>query len=905
MDRRTPRNPESLKRYFIDVAYTIENNSPIIHIFSRNEKLEPVHDVFYGFSPYCYITKEALKILKKEHFKFKSLISGFRSSYSSLYKVEVNTPREIAELKSILKKERSYKAVQEGDIEYKIRYIINKGIKTGYFVKNKQPIPEYFTVTPRIWFIDIETFAREVETSKALDPIISISIFDNYTNSYYVLSSRKFPSINLVEVLNSQPKNLVTNFLENEIELLVEFNRLIDELNPDFLASFTKYDLKYLIRRIARKNLKCKLARIGEAKITGRDEIKIPGRGFIDLQFAYRILLGKMLKWESLDAIAQRELGYGKLKITSVYDTWLSNPEFVIKYNLRDVELIKEIDKKRGLMEYFLALKNFVGCPIEYAFTSNSRADILYLRKCYNKFILPNRRVLPGRFKGWSYKGAIVFEPIPGIYDYVAVLDFTAQYPSIIRTWNISFETLHPSGNLIIDEEHRFKSRPKGITVEIIEEFLELRNQLKAKMKNARKNSDTYHKLKAQERAIKTCLESVYGLYGFKGKPGSKFSKAFRLFNPVIAEAIPLAARKLRTLSPSRIRDWIRDNRTKKDPVTGKRVQCEVTPESITMWLKRHPDVKATLEREIIEKEDKITISETIFENHAFLEIPSVKRWVTILRANKVKERSIQNFLYRLKYICTGQLTKQGDRIEDYPLKHPDRLTKEDVVHYIAEREKRGLLTRPFRIVARNFFRLGRGLDISDMVSGMGEHEGLYSDLYVSKQKIYEILDYLKSLNKTAYLASKFAYKTGSRLTATLSASIENVNFQEHTITLFEKSSRRREKRKLVKLIPPDLWEELDLKNKKGKIFEIEERELRKLVRTALKAIVPEIEKRIFMPFHFWRHMFAQHMLRASGWNYGLVAALGHWDPSTLRRYYGEPPQSVIRSFGLETLPKI
>jgi len=42
------------------------------------------------------------------------------------------------------------------------------------------------------------------------------------------------------------------------------------------------------------------------------------------------------------------------------------------------------------------------------------------------------------------------------------------------------------------------------------------------------------------------------------------------------------------------------------------------------------------------------------------------------------------------------------------------------------------------------------------------------------------------------------------------------------------------------------------------------------------------------MPFHFFRHQFAQHGLRATGWNTSLIAKLGGWTVGTLERYYGK-----------------
>ena len=98
----------------------------------------------------------------------------------------------------------------------------------------------------------------------------------------------------------------------------------------------------------------------------------------------------------------------------------------------------------------------------------------------------------------------------------------------------------------------------------------------------------------------------------------------------------------------------------------------------------------------------------------------------------------------------------------------------------------------------------------------------------------------------------------------------------------------------------------MELEPKEGRIFKgLKGQVLNELLREAYRVVIPEIASRIPFPFHFWRHMFAQHMLRASGWNYGLVASLGHWSLEALRRYYGLPPKEELRKFGLATLPRI
>ncbi|MEM2103196.1 MAG: 3'-5' exonuclease, partial [Candidatus Bathyarchaeia archaeon] len=49
--------------------------------------------------------------------------------------------------------------------------------------------------------------------------------------------------------------------------------------------------------------------------------------------------------------------------------------------------------------------------------------------------------------KGKKYKGAIVVEPVPGVHFNVAVMDFPSLYPSIIKVWNLGYQSIlcpHP-----------------------------------------------------------------------------------------------------------------------------------------------------------------------------------------------------------------------------------------------------------------------------------------------------------------------------------------------------------------------------------------------------------------------------------------------------------------------------
>jgi hypothetical protein len=362
---------------------------------------------------------------------------------------------------------------------------------------------------------------------------------------------------------------------------------------------------------------------------------------------------------------------------------------------------------------------------------------------------------------------------------------------------------------------------------------------------------------------------------------------------------IPQIALELKTLSPSRIADRILSKR-----------HVERKPESVTMWFSRNSSVHDQLSKELAGSlpSEKQVVDQTIFEKASFEELFSVKKWIQDLTLRNAKEATIRGWVNLLKRVCRGEVQ---DRvlIRDWTLKHPDRLTLQDAKDFLYELKKRHQRIREWALMLRNFLTSGREIIVSstDISGRLEDDAGQYADLYTSKQKIYEIFDYLNQRNHMAYLISKFSYKTASRLTASLEAQWAFLNHEEKEITVFEKATKGKAKTRCVKLLPDDLYAELmQLPSKRGKIFKgLEAKELNRLLREAYGVVIPEIAQRIPKPFHFWRHMFAQQMLRASNWNYGLVASLGHWSLETLRRYYGRPPKETIKTFGLETLPQI
>lgn len=351
---------------------------------------------------------------------------------------------------------------------------------------------------------------------------------------------------------------------------------------------------------------------------------------------------------------------------------------------------------------------------------------------------------------------------------------------------------------------------------------------------------------------------------------------------------VPKAARQLRTLSTTKIAKWVKTNRTRITPL-GKKQQHEITPQSVSMWFNRHSSIHKALREEIGSEEiSRSAVTEDLFQNGVFREIPCIKKWLGKLVAKEAKNVSINNFVNTIKFVCQGILPF-NKQILEWGLVHPQDLTLELALDYLVKLREVTKHTRRFRIALRNFLK-SRGVEDYDDISGKADsEEGKYAHLYVPKPQIDEILRKVDERNHEVYLASKFAFKTAARLGATLTAHAKyyfKVGNQQY-IYVFEKASRGKSKRKMKKFIPQGLYAEL---RKEGKLFNVDERTINKTLRAVYKEVIPLIEKELKMPFHFWRHMFAQHMLRATTpfWFTSRVAKMGGWTTEALERYYGK-----------------
>jgi len=136
--------------------------------------------------------------------------------------------------------------------------------------------------------------------------------------------------------------------------------------------------------------------------------------------------------------------------------------------------------------------------------------------------------------KGKKYKGAIVVEPVPGVHFNVAVMDFPSLYPSIIKVWNLGYQSVlcsHPEcrSNIIPDTPNWVCKQKRALESLLIGSLRDLRVEwYKPKSKDKALSAELRSWYNIAQGALKVILNASYGVFG---------AESFDLYCPPVAEA--------------------------------------------------------------------------------------------------------------------------------------------------------------------------------------------------------------------------------------------------------------------------------------------------------------------------------------------------------------------------------
>jgi DNA polymerase elongation subunit (family B) len=299
--------------------------------------------------------------------------------------------------------------------------------------------------------IEVEMLSGLPDVEKAENELTSIAIHDSATNQYWVLVMDREGK--LVEK-KTEKAHVIP--LRTEAQLLLKYLEIYEYINPTIVTGWNidYFDTPYLYNRIKRilgeRNAN-RLSPIGECFWSPyRKRFFMAGVSYLDYLSLYKNFTYSELDSYRLDSIAQRELGRGKIEYSGNLDILFETDiEKFIEYNLVDVELVVEFDRKLQFIDTARGICHAGHVPYEdFVYSSKylEGALLTYLKR--KNIVAPNKpadrreRMEALRENNEEkFIGAYVKAPIVGKYDWIYDLDLTSLYPSIIMSINISPET--------------------------------------------------------------------------------------------------------------------------------------------------------------------------------------------------------------------------------------------------------------------------------------------------------------------------------------------------------------------------------------------------------------------------------------------------------------------------------
>ena len=520
--------------YCIVSSSYVKDNSDLDIVLLLRDKEGKRTKRFFPFLPYFFVREEQFKILKLYLDKIDdncilSTSFGFRGiDGSKLEKIVVNDPNTISQMNSSVREDNNPVLLYESNLFFHYRFLIDNGFITG-ITEDNNPV-EVESRHKRI-FIDIEVLS-EKEPRNFIYPIIIIGIYDPLLKEYHSIFTGKSFQIN-PEIFKTEPRRTILHPCSNEEELISTFAEVWNKLEPDVVVSFSPFDMEYLVHRMSLLGISPSfLSPI--FKITWTRKLHVHCLHILDYAELYRKVFGEPV-WNTLDFISKKELGYGKLEISSIPKEWKNDYRKVVEYNLRDVELLKDLEDEIGIIDnYLMLIWSVTGLDLMDCLIPNRVGDILHLREIKGEYIFPNESQATGE----RYYGALVLCENPGLHQNVAIFDWTELYPTLMEDFHMSFDTFDPYGDIKLRNGIGFTSSKIGCTVALMKPFRKWRQEIKERIKIS--SGKERARLKLLSSAIKAIINAEYGLYGQKIK-----NFVSRLYDPRIAGAITFVGREI------------------------------------------------------------------------------------------------------------------------------------------------------------------------------------------------------------------------------------------------------------------------------------------------------------------------------------------------------------------------
>lgn len=358
---------------------------------------------------------------------------------------------------------------------------------------------------PIVGYLDIETSSLE-GFPNVEDPIEDLQLVSLRVNDKTWIFGLK--ELNKDSDIAKQMNNYEYFCCENQYKLLMTFLLYLHKLQVDIISGWNVegFDIPFLInksRKLEKQKNKiqnlfspyCKIFEndINLIKKNKKGEYSIAGIQIMDYLRMYKKFTYVTRESYKLGQIAEIELNKGKQDFGEYKDLnelYAKNFELFTLYNYRDVEIIAELEVKLGIIVLCISLAYYAGINFIDVFSPIKTWEAII----YNNLMKDNIIVKEQKFGKIeeTYPGAYVSQPRPGLYDWIVSFDVESLYPSLIRAYNMSFETLIENeknlsgkkynGEVCVTSHSKFRIDKKGLFPTVLEKIMIERKDWKKKM---------------------------------------------------------------------------------------------------------------------------------------------------------------------------------------------------------------------------------------------------------------------------------------------------------------------------------------------------------------------------------------------------------------------------------------
>ncbi|MBU2476484.1 DNA-directed DNA polymerase [Candidatus Micrarchaeota archaeon] len=535
------------KGILLDIDSIQENEKSVVRLYVKTgKKIEIFKDT--EFQPYFFAEvsdkkKAEQEIMEKEFIGKESKAKAVKieEGKENSLKIYFNSTTDLVTARETIKEIPSVKEKREYDLIFTSRYLIDKGLEplNGIELETEEnriisaKKTEIEKLDLNCFAFDFETFSGDKLSDPKKDPILMCAITYEEKNKKIkteIITEKKGSNVVLVKDEKGIIEKLKNKIKESETDVLITYNG-------------DSFDLPYAKERARKFGIRFDIGTDKSEPLIRRKGLynatKIKGIQHLDAYALVRILarfgIISSIKYD-LESVVFALYGKEKEKIQpeEINSIWKTGKDFerLLKYNLEDSEYTFKI-----AVDYMPLMVELGKLTKQTLFEVNrsSASDMvekLLINKSFQEGkLFPNKpkeeEIKERNLK--QLKGGFVREPIAGLHENIAVLDFRSLHPSIMISHNISPETVNckccEKGKNVSPEGDWFCEKKQGFLPAIQKELLEKRTEIKKELKKE-KDEKKIIALNARQHAMKILLNSFYGYLAYERSRWYSFEAA-------------------------------------------------------------------------------------------------------------------------------------------------------------------------------------------------------------------------------------------------------------------------------------------------------------------------------------------------------------------------------------------